>query len=139
TNYRARHITKYKSCYGGLLNTVDPVTINGGPGSLYAAIEAELDIEVVISNAPNLDEVRVYEANNNVAQILPMLERMRSDQVTIVSDSWGLCEPALPPSFLEAESTQLQLLAIEQVGGVGGTTGISFFSATGDSGSSDCA
>jgi hypothetical protein len=129
TNYRASDIGTYESCYG-LSNTVTPVTINGGPGSLYAAIEAELDIEVAISNAPGLDEVRVYEANNNVAQILPMLEQMRNDGVTVISDSWGLCEPFLPPSFLEAESTQLQLVA---------AAGISFFSATGDSGSADCA
>jgi Pro-kumamolisin, activation domain/Subtilase family len=129
TNYRASDIGTYETCYG-LSNTVTPVTINGGPGSLYAAIEAELDIEVAISNAPGLDEVRVYEANNNVAQILPMLEQMRNDQVTVISDSWGLCEPFLPPSFLEAESTQLQMVA---------AAGISFFSATGDSGSSDCA
>jgi len=129
TNYRAGDITTYKSCYG-LTNTVTPVTINGGPGSLSAAIEAELDIEVAISNAPGLDEVRVYEANNNVAQILPMLDQMVSDGVTVISDSWGLCEPFLPPSFLEAESTHLEVVA---------AAGISFFSATGDSGSSDCA
>ena len=50
--------------------------------------------------------------------------------MTVISDSWGLCEPFLPPSFLEAESTHLELVA---------AAGISFFSATGDSGSSDCA
>ncbi|MDT4941921.1 MAG: hypothetical protein QOJ34_2010 [Pseudonocardiales bacterium] len=129
TNYRPGDITTYKNCYS-LSNTVTPVNINGGPGSLYAAIEAELDIEVVISNAPGVDAVRVYQANNNVSQILPMLDQMRSDSVTVISDSWGLCEPFLPPSFLEAESTQLELVA---------AAGISFFAATGDSGSSDCA
>jgi subtilase family serine protease len=129
TNYRPGDITTYKTCYG-LSNTVIPVNINGGPGSLYAAIEAELDIEVVISNAPGVDEVRVYQANNNVSQILPMLDQMVSDNVTVISDSWGLCEPFLPPSFLEAESTHLEMVAV---------AGISFFSATGDSGSSDCA
>jgi subtilase family serine protease len=129
TNYRPGDITTYKTCYG-LFNTVNQVPINGGPGSLYAAIEAELDIEVVISNAPGVDEVRVYEAQNNVSQILPMLDQMVSDNVTVISDSWGLCEPFLPPSFLEAESTHLKLVA---------AAGISFFSATGDSGSSDCA
>ena len=78
TNYRPGDITTYKTCYG-LSNTVNPVNINGGPGSLYAAIEAELDIEVVISNAPGVDAVRVYQANNNVSQILPMLDQMVSD------------------------------------------------------------
>ena len=47
----------------------------------------------------------------------------------IVSDSWGLCEDFLPPSFLQAESYQLQLAA---------AAGLSFYAASGDSGSSDC-
>jgi kumamolisin len=127
TNYRTSDINTYRSCYG-LFNSVTPLLINGGPGSLYAAIEAELDIEVAISNSPGVD-VRVYAARNNVSQILPMLDQMAIDGVTVVSDSWGLCEPFLPPSFMEAESTHLKMLA---------ANGISFFAATGDSGSSDC-
>ncbi len=129
TNYKASDIATYKSCFG-LTNPVVAVPINGGPGSLYAAIEAELDIEVAISNAPGVDQLNVYEAPNNVSNINPILDHMLFDGVTVVSDSWGLCEPFLTPSFLEAESTHLQALA---------ANGISFFSATGDSGSSDCA
>jgi subtilase family serine protease len=125
TNYKNGDINTYKSCYG-LLNNVTPL---GGAGTLSGAIEAELDIEVAISNSPGVD-VSVYSAPNNVSQILPMLDQMRTDGVTVVSDSWGLCEPFLPPSFMEAESTQLELLAAAH---------ISFFAATGDSGSSDCA
>jgi subtilase family serine protease len=128
TNYRATDITTYRNCYD-LTHVPSNVAISGGPGSQYAAIEAELDIEVAMSNAPGAD-VRAYAAPNNVSQILPMLDRMVSDGVNVISDSWGLCEPFLPPSFLEAESTHLELVAAAD---------ISFFSATGDSGSSDCA
>jgi subtilase family serine protease len=130
TNYKATDIGTYESCYGFVSNPVVPVSINGGAGTQSAAIEAELDIEVAISNAPGVSSVRVYSAPNNVSQIIPMLDTMVSDHVTVVSDSWGLCEPFLPPSFMEAESTHLALLAI---------SGASFFAATGDSGSSDCA
>jgi hypothetical protein len=130
TRYRASDISTYRACYNLVSPTITNVAINGGSGSLYAAIEAELDIEVAISNAPDLDALRVYSAPNNVSQILPMLDQMVADNVTVASDSWGLCEPFLPPSFLEAESTHLALLA---------ANGVSFFSATGDSGSSDCA
>ncbi len=128
TNYRATDISTYRSCYS-LGNSVQNVAINGGSNTLSAAIEAELDIEVAVSNAPQAN-VRVYAAPNSVAQILPMLERMRTDGVTVVSDSWGLCEAFLPPSLMEAESNQLALLAASHV---------SFFAASGDSGSSDCA
>ena len=62
-----------------------------------------------------------------------MVDQMTSDAPStnayIVSDSWGLCEDALPPSFLQAESYQLQLAA---------AAGLSFYAASGDSGSSDC-
>ena len=62
-----------------------------------------------------------------------MVDQMISDAPStnayIVSDSWGLCEDALPPSFLQAESYQLQLAA---------AAGLSFYAASGDSGSSDC-
>jgi subtilase family serine protease len=128
TRYKSSDISGFESCYS-LGVPVQRVPIGGGSPTLGAAIESELDIEVVISNAPFLNKVSVYDAPNNVAQILPILEQMRADGVTIVSDSWGLCEAFLPPSFMEAESNQLQLLA---------SSGISFFAATGDSGSSDC-
>ena len=135
TNYRPGDINgtglpkSFMACYG-LTNTITHVPINGGSGTLSAAIEAELDIEVAVSNAPGIDEIRAYDAHNNVSQILPMLDRMILDNVTVVSDSWGLCEAFLPPSFMEAEATHLEMLA---------AGGISFFAATGDSGSSDCA
>ena len=101
TNYRSGDITTYKNCYGLPNIPVNPVTINGGPGSLYAAIEAELDIEVVISNAPGVDEVRVYEANNNVSQILPMLDQMLSPTASPWSATAGACasRPCRPRSW----------------------------------------
>jgi hypothetical protein len=86
-----------------------------------------------MSNAPGLSSVEVYTAPNSIAQILPMVDRMITNAPTtdtyIVSDSWGLCEDFLPPSFLQAESDELQLAA---------AAGLSFYAASGDSGSSDC-
>ncbi len=86
-----------------------------------------------MSNAPGLSSVEVYTAPNSIAQILPMIDRMTNNAAStntyIVSDSWGLCEDALPPSFLQAESDQLQLAA---------AAGLSFYAASGDSGSSAC-
>ena len=107
--------------------------INGGSNTMSGAIEAELDIEVAMSNAPGLESVEVYTAPNSIAQVLPMVDQMTNNAALtdtfIVSDSWGLCEDFLPPSFLQAESYQLQLAA---------AAGLSFYAASGDSGSSDC-
>ena len=132
SNYKSSDITSFKSCFG-LTTPVHHRPINGGSTTMSGAIEAELDIEVALSNAPGLKSVEVYTAPNNIAQILPMVDTMVSTAAStdtyIVSDSWGLCEDFLPPSFLQAESDELQLAA---------AAGLSFYAASGDSGSSDC-
>src|SRR6476646_7037158 len=132
SNFKASDISTFKSCFK-LTTPVHTNPINGGSATMSGAIEANLDIEVAMSNAPGLDSIQVYTAPNSIAQILPMVDQMTSDapstKAYIVSDSWGLCEDALPPSFLQAESYQLQLAA---------AAGLSFYAASGDSGSSDC-
>lgn len=132
SNYKSSDISSFKSCFG-LTTPVNTHHINGGSTTMSGAIEANLDIEVAMSNAPGLHSIEVYTAPNSIAQILPMVDQMTSDAPStnayIVSDSWGLCEDALPPSFLQAESYQLQLAA---------AAGLSFYAASGDSGSSDC-
>jgi kumamolisin len=132
SNYKSSDISSFKSCFG-LTTPVHKRPINGGSNTMSGAIEAELDIEVALSNAPGLDSIEVYTAPNNIAQILPMIDSMvntkDSTHTFIVSDSWGLCEDLLPPSFLQAESDELQLAA---------AAGLSFYAASGDSGSSDC-
>jgi len=132
SNFKASDISSFKSCFG-LTTPVHNRPINGGSTTMSGAIEAELDIEVALSNAPGLKSVEVYTAPNSIAQILPMVDTMVSTAAStdtyIVSDSWGLCEDFLPPSFLQAESDELQLAA---------AAGLSFYAASGDSGSSDC-
>ena len=132
SNFKASDITSFKSCFG-LTTPVHTHPINGGSNTMSGAIEAELDIEVAMSNAPGLESVEVYTAPNSIAQVLPMVDQMTNNAALtdtfIVSDSWGLCEDFLPPSFLQAESYQLQLAA---------AAGLSFYAASGDSGSSDC-
>src|SRR6478609_2322484 len=132
SNYKSSDISSFKSCFA-LTTPVHKRPINGGSNTTSGAIEAELDIEVALSNAPGLSSVEVYTAPNNIAQILPMVDQMvntaASTNTYIVSDSWGLCEDFLPPSFLQAESDELQLAA---------AAGLSFYAASGDSGSSAC-
>ena len=132
SNFKSSDISSFKSCFG-LHTPVHGRPINGGSNTMAGAIEVELDIEVALSNAPGLRSVEVYTAPNSIAQILPMVDRMTTTasltNTYIVSDSWGACEDSLPPSFLQAESYQLQLAA---------AAGLSFYAASGDSGSSAC-
>ena len=132
SNYKHSDIDSFKSCFG-LTTPVHNHNVRGGTSSQGGAIEVELDIEVAMSNAPGLDSVEVYMGKNSLANVLPMIEQMTTNasatHTYIVSDSWGVCEDFLPPSFMVAESTELQLAA---------AAGISFYVASGDSGSSSC-
>lgn len=129
TGYRASDVANYESCFS-VSTPVTPVPISGGATDLGGAIEAELDIEVAATGAPGLDGIDVYEAPNNVSKIIPMVDDIiNAGNIHIISDSWGLCEDYLPPAFIKSESDEMELAA---------AAGISFFSATGDDGSSDC-
>ena len=46
--------------------------------------------------APDADTT-VYKAAETISRLFPtMLHKMREENVTIVSDSWGLCELFVP-------------------------------------------
>jgi kumamolisin len=132
SNYKHSDVGTFRSCFG-LSTPVVNHAVAGGTGDTSDAIEVELDIEVAMAAAPGLDSMHVYMAPNNLGNLLPMIEQMVADQETtgvhIISDSWGLCEDLLPPSFVQAESVDLELAA---------ASGMSFYAASGDSGSSGC-
>ena len=74
SNFKSSDISSFKSCFG-LTTPVHTRPINGGSNTMSGAIEAELDIEVALSNAPGLSSVEVYTAPNSIAQILPMVDQ----------------------------------------------------------------
>ena len=87
-----------------------------------------LDIQVAMGAAPDA-HWRTYIAPNNLAILPTMLAKMRAEHVTVVSDSWGLCELFVPIRLTAAENTALELLA---------ANGVSFYVASGDDGAADC-
>ena len=72
---------------------------------------------------------KVYKAPNNLALLPTMLHKMRTDDVDVVSDSWGLCELFVPVKLTANENTALELLAVHDA---------SFYVASGDDGAADC-
>ncbi len=118
--YYANDIATYES-QAGLPNVpLVNVPVDGGvatPGSNNS--EVCLDIEMVISMAPGVSEILVYEAPNNTALWVDLLNRMANDNLAKqLSCSWGGGGPSAT-----AEQIFQQMAA----------QGQTFFNASGDS------
>ena len=111
---------------------VTKVNVGAGNTSTAGGDEVALDQEVVASQAPGLDHIWTYVAPGS-ATMAGMLDKIlatsTANGIHIVSDSWGICEAGELKSSEAATNAVLQLMAVK---------GISFFAASGDSGSSDC-
>lgn len=131
-NYVPSDISTYTKCYGGSSVPISRIAVNSGapttPGQ--GAIEVELDMELVLSAAPHLAALRIYEAANDSVDALAEWSRIISDAVPIVSTSWGSCESNSFAQALYIQENTLFMVAAAQ--------GQSIFAASGDLGSNDC-
>ena len=72
---------------------VTTVNVDGGPLASSGVGEADVDIEQVMSLAPDV-RILVYQGPNNGAGGYDTYESIiASDQAKVISTSWGLCEP----------------------------------------------
>ncbi|MFC0438971.1 protease pro-enzyme activation domain-containing protein [Kutzneria buriramensis] len=107
--------------------SVDNANYDSQPGQGQG--EVELDIEIVQAMAPAASTY-VYEAPNSDQGEIDMANQIASDnKVSVVSISWGSCEPDTTQSAITSTSNAIKQATAE---------GISFFSASGDDGSKDC-
>ena len=128
--YSQADIQAYAQCFGGgnvPLSNVVLDGFNGQPGA--GAIEVELDIEVILSMAPNLSKLVVYEAPNSTQGWNDEWARIVQDRVPVVSVSWGDCEKNMGQQEAQQENQYFQQAAAQ---------GQSILVASGDSGSSSC-
>ncbi len=129
SGYARSDVNHYRSCFPGITGAYLPDVIVGGPNAGTGGRgEVALDLEVAMAAAPDA-QVRAYIAPNDPDFAPAVFDRMRQDGVTIISDSWGACEPLMSARLLAAENTSLELAAV---------AGISTFAATGDFGATDC-
>ena len=131
SNYRRGDVNNFQACFdpGSFTGLYNPdVTVGAGPSTSSGQVEVTLDLEVAMGAAPDATST-VYKAANNLALFPTILHKMRDDHVTIVSDSWGLCELFVPIKLTANENTALELLAL---------SGASFYVASGDDGAADC-
>lgn len=128
--YSASDIKTYAQCFGGgnvPLSNVVLDGFNGQPGQ--GAIEVELDIETIISMAPKLSKLLVYEAPNTTQGYNDEFARIVTDRTPVVSVSWGQCETAAGQSEANQENQYFKEAAAQ---------GQTILVAAGDSGSEGC-
>ena len=128
--YSLSDIQTYTQCFGGGSVPIQNVTLdgfNGQPGA--GAIEVELDIEMIISQAPNLAKLLVYEAPNTTQGYNDEFARIVQDRTPVISVSWGDCEKNMGQQEVSQENQFFQQAAAQGQG---------ILVAAGDSGSSGC-
>jgi hypothetical protein len=128
-----RDIAAYQACYG-THSAVSYVPVDGGAGTGAGSGEAALDIEQVIGLAPRAHLV-VYEGPNSSSDSAGSgpydtdSAIVTQDLASVVSTSWGQCEPVEGQTDAAAEGDLFEEAAIQ---------GQTVISASGDSGAEDC-
>ncbi|GAA1985666.1 S53 family peptidase [Kitasatospora viridis] len=125
--FQQSNISAYDKYYGLSVSAPSVVAAGGGTTDLSGQDEVELDIEVVQALAPGAT-VKVYEAPNSDAGETAVYAKLVSDNVPVVSISWGTYEAGETPSNRTAVDADLKEAAAQ---------GQSVFAASGDSGSDD--
>jgi kumamolisin len=126
--FQQSNITAYDSHYG--LSSAAPTVhkVDGGSGSLGdGQVEVELDIEVVNAIAPAA-AVTVFEGPNSDAGEVDTYQAIVDSGIPVTSISWGAAE---------SQRTSSNINAVDAVFKQGAAEGLSFFAASGDSGSDD--
>ncbi|MFE2350650.1 protease pro-enzyme activation domain-containing protein [Kitasatospora cineracea] len=130
--YKSSNLTTYDSQFGLSGPAVSTVSVDGAnydsaPGQGQG--EVELDSEIVRGVAPKATQL-VYEAPNSDQGEIDMAAKIVADnRVSVISISWGSCEPDTTASSMTAVNNSFKQAAAQ---------GISIFSASGDDGSRDC-
>jgi kumamolisin len=127
SGYSQSDVTKYDTNYSLSVATPTVVSAGGGTTDTSGQDEVDLDIEVVQALAPG-STIKVYEAPNSDAGETAVYSKLVSDDVPIVSISWGIYESGETSSNRTALNTDFQEAAAQ---------GQSVYAASGDSGSDD--
>ncbi len=124
-------LTAYAACYGHSHTSIQTVVAGSSAVSSDSGIvETELDAQVVLSAAPQLGRLVIYESGNNEADRLAQWAQIVQDAVPVVSTSWGDCEQNIDSTEIQQENTLFTAAAAQ---------GQTVFAASGDSGSAGCA
>lgn len=109
------------------LNRLSQVHVNGGAPLGPEESEVLIDIIGALTNAPGANVV-VYDApfNGNSTSFQALFNRMISDHVTVISNSWSYCED---------QTTRADVQSLDSILASAAAAGISVFNGSGGSGS----
>ena len=129
--YSLPDIKHFAHCYGIMLGNeqITQETLGGGGATGASTAEAELDIETVLSLAPQAD-IEVYEGGASVSLYDVFSQIVNDHTAKIVSASWtNGCEAYVGQSLQDSENTLFEAAA---------ALGQSVFVAAGDQGAQGC-
>ena len=127
--YRSTDIGQFATCYGITNPQVSQRIVAGGGATGGGTVEAELDIETVLSLAPQAN-IEVYEGGPTADMYSVFNAIVSDDTAKVVSASWtNGCEAYVAQAYQNSENTLFQTAAIE---------GQSIFVASGDQGAEGC-
>jgi subtilase family serine protease len=119
----------YTACFGHSHTTIQEIPIGKRLEPDEGTLEAETDAELVLSSAPQLKTLKIYEAGNNITSYLSQWAHIIQDAPPVVSTSWGLCEQVLDAATIKQENVLFATAAAQ---------GQTIFASTGDTGSAGC-
>ena len=125
--YTASNPAYYDSYYGLGATAASVVKVDGGTTDKSGDVEDELDIEVEYALAPKAT-VKVYEAPNSDAGEVALYAALVSNDVNVISSSWGIYESGESSADMSSDNTDFEEAAAQ---------GQSVYSASGDSGADD--
>ena len=105
---------------------VDPNT--GDPGVTAAELEADLDLETVSGVARNATIYYVFGRSADDAATY-VIDNHTTIPVSVISESFGLCEPTAGSAYLNQQET---------IAAQGATEGITWVASSGDTGAAAC-
>ncbi len=105
-------------------------TVSVGGVTRYIDVETTLDLERAGAMANGATFIVYEAANPKLSTFESVYNKIVSDnKASVVTTSWGLCEPQMPAAFLTADSNIFAEAAAQ---------GQAWFAASGDSGAYDC-
>ncbi len=127
--FQISDLTNYETCYGHSHTPIYTIVAHGPVPTDGGVVEVELDAELVLSAAPKLGQLRIYESSNDTTGINDEWAKIIQDNPSVISTSWGSCESDLGSAEAQTENGYFILAAAQ---------GETVYAASGDTGSTGC-
>ncbi len=132
-SFQISDLTAYESCFGQSNANIKAITAGSDPiPAGKSMIQVETDAELILSAAPHLRQLRIYEAGTSLTDYNAQWAQILVDAPAVVSTSWYSCESDMlqnDPNELSQENTYFMTAAVQ---------GQTILASSGDSGSSGC-